>query len=829
MSEKISTVRSGVVAFLLTLALWLVFAWPLPQHLFSTIPSGLVKPAGHTTVEPMEPGDHLQLDYHFWLFSEFVAGTTPWFHNLYEFNVGDDEARYEPGSFYVPFSLFYTVGSWIGGRAFGWNFTGFLSLWMTAWFTFLLARRYTATDAPAWLAAAVSVMFPYRWIALLGGSPTGFSMAWVPLLFLGLDRAVRDDKTSGGVMAGLAVLFAAWGDTHTFFFGVLAAPCWCLFAFMHRAAFPWRNVRAWLRLAVALTPVAAFTVLALLLSPTSSRIINEAGSGARTIREILLFSPRPEGLWSWSSTGVSDQIYIGVALCVLVAASLGCFVAQRRYLAGWALLVTGMLVTTLLAMGPAGPGEGRLFAAVRDLIGPYSMIRQPAKIFCLMPTLAAMALVLGATSCPRPRVFALAASVLLLAEWRAGMQTVLNRYETEQAAYEAVAKTATRPPRALVVPLWPGDSHQTSVYQHYVSLYRIRMVNGYRPFVAKEYVDTVFHGFESANMGSLSDAQLDDLLDRGVDFIVLHEDIFPEKVSPFPSGYTRIQFLFHPRLEMLWQDGPVTSFRILSAAREVDSAPCATWFPTRRIEWEAARGDGARHKEATASDGGYISLTEGRYAGVRKNIHAPWTPNLRWTFRARGDGKVAVTIMDATTILDVRAADWTWFDVPLDAPFQGVLTVSPGVTATEGTVELDQALLVGGAWQSPATGESIVMPAATFFHGGRADDASGAVRFTRGRDADGLAFYGPRLPVEPGRYRMRFETPSEAPPYTILGTVVIRHEGGGTLRTTRLLAQGDNAPVFDVPANLPLLCEFHYANITDVEIRSVRIERLPEP
>ena len=125
--------NSCLLALVLTLAVWLVFSWPLPLHVTSAIPAGSAKPAQRVELLPMQPGDHLQLDYHFWLFSDMLAGKTPWFYNIYEFNTGDDAERREPGAFYLPFSFFYTVGAWIAGRAFAWNLTGFLSLWFAAW------------------------------------------------------------------------------------------------------------------------------------------------------------------------------------------------------------------------------------------------------------------------------------------------------------------------------------------------------------------------------------------------------------------------------------------------------------------------------------------------------------------------------------------------------------------------------------------------------------------------------------------------------------------------------------------------------------------------
>ena len=86
-------------SLLVALAVWTVFSWPLVLHVGSAIPSGITTGLAPKEILPMEPGDHLQLLYHFWLFSDMVGGHTPWFHNLYEFNTGDDAARLEPAHF----------------------------------------------------------------------------------------------------------------------------------------------------------------------------------------------------------------------------------------------------------------------------------------------------------------------------------------------------------------------------------------------------------------------------------------------------------------------------------------------------------------------------------------------------------------------------------------------------------------------------------------------------------------------------------------------------------------------------------------------------------
>ena len=169
-------------SLIVTLAVWVLFSWPLPKHLFDAIPAS-ARDAQAPAVRYMIPGDHLQFHYHLWLFKDMLAGQTPWFSNIYEFNLGDDEARFRIRSYYVPFSLVYAAFSWLGGAAFGWNAMGFITIWLSYWCMWALVRRYVRDARIAAAAALFALVLPYRWFSLFGGSPSGLALLWIPLLW----------------------------------------------------------------------------------------------------------------------------------------------------------------------------------------------------------------------------------------------------------------------------------------------------------------------------------------------------------------------------------------------------------------------------------------------------------------------------------------------------------------------------------------------------------------------------------------------------------------------------------------------------------------------
>ena len=105
---------TGVAALLLTV----VFSWPLARY----ATRGIVYTAFEQHPgEPlsMVPGDHLQFLYHLWLAQDTFEGRTPLFHNLYEFNTGDDAERRDVTPYYLPFSAFFAAASIPFGQAAG--------------------------------------------------------------------------------------------------------------------------------------------------------------------------------------------------------------------------------------------------------------------------------------------------------------------------------------------------------------------------------------------------------------------------------------------------------------------------------------------------------------------------------------------------------------------------------------------------------------------------------------------------------------------------------------------------------------------------------------
>ncbi len=797
----------------------------------------------------MLPGDHLQLLYHFELVRDMLRGRIPWLHNVYEFNTGDDAQRYRPGAYFAPFSLPYALFASAGGRAFGWNLTGLLSLWITALATGALAGRFTRSRVAVFGAALVSLVLPFRWVNLLGGSPAGLAMMWVPVVALGLDMALREHRATGGVLAGAALLLCCWSDLQVFFFCALSVPLWAILSWIGRPTPRRGDVKAAWK---ALAPIVVFLVLIVLYRSLRHEQLTASGvAGGRSLTEVGLFSPTWRGLWQWAAEGLQSHVYFGWMLpLLLVLGGITLFRSLRRQQAVppvvfflFLLCCAAIADVVILALGVHGPFGGIVLKIVRVLLPPYSMVRQTAKIYCLLPTLAALAMALGiegwmrlASSSARRAGGLVSVALLLLAlEMRSQVRPTICLLDDTQGAYAVVAddaRTAGVQPRALVIPIWPGDSSWASLYEYYVQMYGLRMVNGYSPAVPREYVENVFRALESANQGWLTDDQLARLAEMKVGYVLVHENAFPEKVSPFPVTTTLHRLLKNPRLAFLRQAENVWAFRIEPQPGASLPAPdfpaCAASFPARRWEWESVLSEqGETVTDERAGGGGFLRMERGAsWAETRPARVAP-DPTLRWLIRGRGTGNFqAITVAGENrsepSRLSFGSEAWTWLEVPIKEHhvFQPLRL---RIQEADGRVELDLALLAAGDW--PLTwnpGDRLEIPSACLFHGGYSD--GGAVVFRTRYDPEAALLYGPKRPLPEGLYRIELVHESGAPAGSPLGRLNIRTRDDDDSGWTPVRAGQPCVITWAQTANLPVNAVFVYDRAHDVKVVKLIIE-----
>jgi len=841
-----------IISLVVTGVIWTVTTWPLPKFVTTGIPSSglnIEQPAFRSMI----PGDHLQLLYHYWLFSDMLKGETPWLHNLYEFNKGIDHDRFIPRAYFFPFSFIYAAFQSIGSRALAWNLTGFLSLWLTLLSTWHLVYRLTASKWSGLIIACITFMLPYRWMSLLGGSPAGFAMLWVPVIMLGMESAIRRGKASGGFLAGSAWLFACWTDLHVFYFSSLLVPFWAILCVLWpdpNEITETKRGGAFSRVLHGVWPIAIFAIAIIgYVRFTQSQLSGSLMSKGRSISETLIYSEALSAFWhtdSWNFIGFALPFLLLACIAASIYIGLKCGYTRKLAIV-WAFLVIAIILCGILASGSRGPFNGLFFQAVRSGLPYYEMIRQPAKILTILPgllaaTLAAGLLIIGNSdkirSFPRLSRYLTGTAILAIVAWEytSAVRPTIALLEDEQGAYQAVADDALmrgETPRALVIILWPGDSHYASVYQHYASLYRIRLLNGYSPSVPTAYFEEVFRRFQSMNQGDIRPDQLDDLLSRGIRHLILHEDLFPAQVSPFRVAHTLHQLLNAPRLHLLEQDGPVWAFRILEEPvyRPPIFAGWNTWFPTRI--WHAHQlHQETRLSTLESTTGAYVLLEAERRVSTRLvRVHP--VHDLRWMLRVQGHGTLRIEEISSEQVIlsqtDVRveADDWQWLEVRAEHVESGQNPRALHVSVEDNHIGLSTVLLTAGIWHGLDSSLTHQLPAPLFFHDGYTDLDTGTIHLRANYDRADIIFHGPNMPLAAGDYLIEMDFTSPAPAGTHLGDFRVVHAHSPDSEWVPVQNGSTSSIFWNQPDNHLFGVQFRYNRSADLQIERVRIQPIP--
>ena len=832
-------VRFPLLAFGLSIALWVIVAWPLARYASSGIPAA---PVNVRQAAPQEliAGDHLQFLYHLWLGHDTWFGPTPWSTNLYEFNTGDDAARRQYSTYYFPFHLFFGLGYEMGGLAFGWNLTAILSIAISLGATVLWLKRWIPNRPMLiWCMALLGQTLPYRWHTLLNGSPTGLSLMWIPLILLGLDIWLRDQKARGAMLAGAGVFFSGWSDHHVFFFGGLLCVFWTPIALLAIHQRRTLDMTLWKRLLISAWPLALFVGLTLYqITRVHKTLEGTETEGGREIEEVALFSPHWKEAVSSKGFGGLAETYLGWGLVaaggfLLVAmlwrafkktdrewASLSVYLILAAVLFGGSLLATGL-------NNPWGP-EG--WTRLTRLLPPLGLLRQPAKIYLIFPPLLSMAAALGLAALPRKhdRIAAPLLLLVLAVTFTARVHPHISLLPDANAAYAHVASESDTP-RALALPLWPGDSHWSSLYLYHAKQHRIRMVNGYRPSRNIAYVQNIFERFHTLSQGEIHEDLLDELLDRGISFLIVHENAVPERVSPFSIGYTLRALLAHPRIRYEVQDGPVWAFRILPAGETAGRyTPLPKWHSYGAVRWwDIVYGEGNMENLRDPS------AFQGRHARLRQTDHFVHAINFHFSLqgdrtlwlRVRGQGQAQLDLTwgDETLhadIVEFNHPDWDWMEIPLpERPgFQTRMTLA--LQHLAGEIDLDIVHFSHASW-SPNLTTPRTIPAPAFFRAGHTDLTSNTVNFHPVTEPHDYIFYGQAAPLARGRYRMTLQHDSEAPDGTEIGTMGIRI---GSDAITPVRAGEETILEWDHHEPVLWVMEFKYHGTHPMRIHSLTLE-----
>jgi hypothetical protein len=725
-----------------------------------------------------------------------------------------------------------------GGRL----FAQALILWpltaLVAWLTLsALAARLTAL-APAAARRKTAQAF----------------LAWTPLAFYLVQPRLDIPHLGGLLLAVCALAFAA----------MLARLM--LGHRRPRPALAWKGfIAAGAGLGLGLAGGVAY-----LLHQRAANFLGSIAGAGRALGEITLFSPQPWGLFQMQ--GGPDERFVLLGWAVLALGLLACLPMLGRagvHGGGRVLALLLAFLGAALTLGPTLPAFP-FYDLLYDHLPFFRYPRVSGRFVIIALVFLGVLASLGLADLRRmlrergwgkAAACAPALAVLLLAwQYHTGLPVGLSLFPAQAPLLERIAAA---PDKGLVLelPLWPGDSHQSSRYEYDVTRTRRAMVNGYSPVVSRQYVEEVFHPLHSLDLGELRPEQARLLHEFKVDLVTLHDDslVYPLKVSPFPPRLALKRLLASGWLESLGSEGNLSLFRLRREPLPQTTPPESITSPVRAL-WYAAelRSATGRGGLAPQASGYNLLLEQDSRGGASKTTLKPRVrgnllqaepgrdqpgvlaygpgralPPGRYLarFRLRADaagvqgalGRVEVASPGQGEPLagrDLTPSDFPhpgqWTDLAL--PFslattammecrvhfsgQAPLALNLVTVGFQGTADGP------GAWQA----EDLLRQTGVVVQDAQASGAL-AVMARAGQDPPIYLQHGPYVTMEPGRYRALFHLRAgQAPPAVHeLALLEVATDMGRRLLAQRRLAptdlpQDSYAPV-EMDFTVPFRCE----------------------
>ncbi len=457
-------------------------------------------------------------------------------------------------------------------------------------------------------------------------------------------------------------------------------------------------------------------VAAMLVQKT--RVLDASiASKGRSLGEVKLFAPHPADLLSLSPAYSEQIVYLGLVLMVLAGAGLLLMAFARPRQDGAAPLWAGLgVLAALLCLGPNLP-QMPLYAWLYDHVPFFNYPRVPGRlvIFAVMflGLLAGWALARLARAWGGGKMVSavLAVAVVLAVAWdfapaRAPGLCLIPAPGALAAGVKASAPMGPQAgQRVLGLPLWPGDSHQSSAYDLLITQTRAKMVNGYSPQVPRAYVDQIFWPLYPLDFGEVTPRARSVLTRLKLGLVAFYEaeEVYTRKVSPFPPELARRRLVATGLLAPTLMAGNVWLLKPTGMRGELADPTDQVSPVTSLWEGEWLRGEIGRLGEDERASGWGLMFSEARepggalgprLPGARGNLRLakagadqpgwlsrgpgrPFPPGryvARFRLR-RGDGREAsgrVEVCDAGTGRRLAAAKLTPALLPVDGQWHDV-------------------------------------------------------------------------------------------------------------------------------------------------------------
>ena len=360
-----------------------------------------------------------------------------------------------------------------------------------------------------------------------------------------------------------------------------------------------------------------------------------AGKG-RTINEVLLFSPKAGNFFFWQDINYERFVILGWGLVILALLGLVPLFrgnpndSGKRALAG--ILAFLALVLTL---GPT-LSHFPLYQTLHTYFPFFKYPRAPARFvmvglifLCLLAGLALSGLRKWLVSKGWIRAGKWVPFLILLfvlAEYHTCRPLGLSLMTGPTRIYEEIRNRLANGRRVLELPIWPGDSHQSSAYEYTVTRTRRPMINGYAPVVFRDYIQQVFWPLYPLGHGEMNTAQVQELKRLKVDLITFHDNalIYTEKVSPFPPRLALTRLLASPRLKLLAQDKEVFLFQLDDKGAPSSNQPVRT-SPVQAVFYSFNQPQETGRHQFDPSASGFFLLMDEQGLAKGKLVPTPRT------------------------------------------------------------------------------------------------------------------------------------------------------------------------------------------------------------
>lgn len=399
---------------------------------------------------------------------------------------------------------------------------------------------------------------PFRLIHLFGGHPSGFLVFWIPLVIFFYELLWEKKKWLYGWLAGLCIFLMALEEPHLTYYSALFT-----IAFWGYKTIFYKKIEA-IKLSVPIISSWGLVALYMFFIRHSVIGVSIAGSG-RGLAEIGLFAPSIKDVFQRINPISEKYIYIGTFTGILLLFSI--FLKKnKKDLPPFLFYFLAFIFTLALSLGPNFK-YFPLYKICYKIIPFFKFPRSPARIITFTSISISLLVGYGLNILLRNKkritkfIITSTALILICIDFKPTAKIGLSNMSRANKIYQFIKSTHPKKP-VLEIPIWPGDTSWSSIYQFYTTLYRIPIINGYSAFVTKEYVDKIFWPLVSINMGILTREQYDLLKNLGVKYILLHEEAYPAKASPFPFKIALENLKKNPYVKFLMEDCPIYLFEL---------------------------------------------------------------------------------------------------------------------------------------------------------------------------------------------------------------------------------------------------------------------------